>query len=203
MSADNEILIFGCGGHARSIIDLIESTNKFKIIGLVGKKNDLGKEILGYPVLAWEDDLEKIKIKSKNAVIAVGQIKSMQTRQKIFKFLKSNNFYLPRIISKYSYLSEYGKIGDGTTIGHYAVVNAGAEVGECCIINSKSCIEHDVKIGKFCHISTGALINGNVKIGNNCFIGSGTIIREGLTIPNDTIIGAGKCVMGWPIIKNN
>ena len=92
MSVENEILIFGCGGHAKSIIDLIDSTNKFKIIGLVGKKNELGREILGYPVIALEDDLEKIKIKSKNAVIAVGQIKSTQTRQKIFKFLKSNNF---------------------------------------------------------------------------------------------------------------
>ena len=33
MSADKEIIIFGCGGHAKSIIDLTDSTNKFKIIG--------------------------------------------------------------------------------------------------------------------------------------------------------------------------
>ena len=54
MSVENEILIFGCGGHAKSIIDLIDSTNKYKIIGLVGKKNELGREILGYPVIAWK-----------------------------------------------------------------------------------------------------------------------------------------------------
>ena len=46
MSVENEILIFGCGGHAKSIIDLIDSTNKYKIIGLVGKKNELREKYL-------------------------------------------------------------------------------------------------------------------------------------------------------------
>ena len=33
-----KILIFGAGGHANSCIDVIEAENKFKIIGLIGKK---------------------------------------------------------------------------------------------------------------------------------------------------------------------
>ena len=33
------IILIGAGGHATSCIDVIETTNKFKIIGLIDKKN--------------------------------------------------------------------------------------------------------------------------------------------------------------------
>ena len=43
MNNENKIIIFGCG-HAKAVIDIIESNNEFKIIGLIGKENDLGKK---------------------------------------------------------------------------------------------------------------------------------------------------------------
>ena len=41
---NNSIVIVGCGGHSKSIIDLINITGQFNIIGLVGK-NDAGKNV--------------------------------------------------------------------------------------------------------------------------------------------------------------
>ena len=35
------IILIGAGGHATSCIDVIETTNKFKIIGLIDKKKKL------------------------------------------------------------------------------------------------------------------------------------------------------------------
>ena len=35
-----KICILGSGGHSTSCIDLIESTNKFEIIGIISQKND-------------------------------------------------------------------------------------------------------------------------------------------------------------------
>ena len=34
----NKIIVYGDGGHSTSCIDLIESTNKFKIVGVVSNK---------------------------------------------------------------------------------------------------------------------------------------------------------------------
>ena len=45
--------------------------------------------------------------------------------------------------------SKDASVGEGTTIGHQAIVNAGANVGKCCIVNTKSLIEHDSFIGNF------------------------------------------------------
>jgi len=199
---NNSIVIIGSGGHSKSIIDLININGDYKIIGLVGKKNDVGKNVLGFPVIGTDKDLIDIRKTVPNAVVALGQIKTPQLRKNIFKLLKLYDFELPKIISKLAYVSHDASVGDGTTIGHQSIVNAGANVGKYCIVNTKSLIEHDSSIGDFCHLSTGVLINGNVQIDDNCFIGSGSIIREGIRLPKNTIISAGKCIMGWPINNN-
>ena len=54
-----KILLFGAGGHANSCIDVILKTNKFKIVGLIGKKNELGKKICG---LSWISKNEELGI---------------------------------------------------------------------------------------------------------------------------------------------
>lgn len=198
---NSSVIVIGCGGHSRSIIDLIQTNGEFKIKGLIGKKNELNKEVLGYKVIGTEDDLEKIRNRVSNAVLGIGQIKTTDLRENLIKLLKKFDYKTPKIISKYSYISDNSSIGEGTCVGHHALVNAGAKVGKFCILNSKCLVEHDSLIGDFCHLSTGVLINGNVNIGDKSFIGSGAIIREGIKLPKETIIGAGKRIMALPISK--
>ncbi len=198
----DKIIIIGCGGHARSIIDLIESSKEWEIKGLVGQPNEINNSLLGYKIFDTENNLEKISKKFSNAVIGVGQIGLPSKRIEIVNKLKNNNFQLPIIKSKFSVLSKHSFVEEGTTIGHGAIVNANVKIGKYCIINSASLIEHDSRVGDFCHISTGVIINGNVEIGSGSFIGSGTIIREGIKLPPNTIISAGKRIMGLPIKAN-
>ena len=67
---NNKIIIIGTGGHAKSVIDVIESTNDWEIIGLIGLKNDLNKSLLGYKVLGTDHDLESIRKVCINSFIA-------------------------------------------------------------------------------------------------------------------------------------
>ena len=195
----SSIIVIGSGGHAKSIIDLLRTNQNYKLVGLIGKPIDINKEILGCKVIGSDQDLERIRSNVSNAVVAIGQIKNVKLRKNIFKILKKYDYHTPKIISKYSYISDFSSIGDGTCVGHHVVVNSGVKVGRNCILNSKCLIEHDSVIGDFSHISTGVLVNGDVSIGEESFIGSGTIIREGIVIPSNTIISAGKRIMAWPM----
>ena len=76
-----------------------------KLLGLIGKPENINKEILGYKIIGSDKDLEKIRSKVSNAVVAIGQIKDVKLRQNIFKILKKYNYHTPKIISKYSYIS--------------------------------------------------------------------------------------------------
>ena len=187
----NEIILIGAGGHARSCIDVIEQSGQFKIAGLVEKDKLHNKENLGYPIIGMDDDLHNLRQKYSHSLITVGQIKSPETRMRLYQLLKGMDYTLPVIISPRAYVSNRAKIGEGSIVMHDAIINASASIGKNCIINSKALIEHDVVIGDNCHISTGAIVNGEVAVGNESFIGSGVLTKQCISIGNNCIIGAG------------
>ncbi len=195
----NKLLLIGCGGHAKSIIDVVENTKDWKIAGLIGLKKEIGKEIKGYKVIGTDENINSFRNSFDFAFIGIGSIKDQTKRENIFQNLLENEYEIPIFISKNAYVSVNALIGEGTFISHGAIINTFAKVGSNCIINSKVLLEHDVEIGDNCHISTGVIINGGCKIGNNTFIGSGSILRENIEIPSNTIISAGKRIMGWPL----
>lgn len=187
-----KIVLIGGGGHCHSVIDVIEQTNWYEIIGIVDVKENIGKKVLDYEIIACDDDLETIFQSCKNAVITVGQIKSSALRVKLYNKLKEIGFNLPVIISPLAYVSKYAILEEGTVVMHHALINANAKVGKNCIINTKALIEHDVTVGDNCHISTAAILNGGVVVKENSFVGSNSVSKEYITI--DGFIKAGSVV---------
>lgn len=193
------LLLIGCGGHALSLIDIVESSDRWHVMGLVGMPEHVGETVLGYSVLGSDQDLSSLRQQCNHALVAVGQIGLSSQRQRLTAELARLEFVMPVLISGHAHVSRHAQVCAGTSVGHGAIVNAGAYVGHHCIVNSKALIEHEAVIGDYCHISTGALVNGRVKLGSCSFIGSGAQLREGLSLPTGTVISAGKRVMGWPI----
>ena len=173
-----EILLVGGGGHCKSVIDVIEQEGNYKIAGIIDKKELMGQYVLGYKVIACDDDLKELFQKYKYALVTVGQIKSNSLRVKLFNILKEIGYQLPIIISPLAYVSKHAKIEEGTVVHHHALVNVNANIGQNCIINSKALVEHDVKIESHCHISTATVLNGGVVVKRNSFIGSNTTTKE-------------------------
>ena len=58
-----EIVIIGAGGHAKSCIEVIESTGEYSIAQVVGQESDLGLHILGHEVRHTDADLVNLKEK--------------------------------------------------------------------------------------------------------------------------------------------
>ena len=195
MSKQLPLLLFGCGGHARACIDVIESEGRFRIAGLVGHVHEVGKSILGYQVLDSDEDLDRLGRFAEHALVAVGQIKSPKVRMGLFNRLIGGGWNLPAIVSPFARLSSHATIGDGTVVMHGAIVNAGAYVGRNCIVNSKALIEHDCNVGDHCHIATGAILNGAVELGAGSFIGSGVVVRQLTEFPKNTFVEMGEIVL--------
>ena len=177
-----KIVLIGGGGHCHSVIDVIEQTNKYEIIGIVDTKENVGKKVLDYEIIACDDDLETIFKTCKNAIISIGHIKSNALRKKLFENLKNIGFNIPTIVSPLAYVSKYALVDEGTVVMHHALINANAKVGKNCIINSKSLIEHDCIIEDNCHISTASVINGGVIVKENTFVGSNSVSKEYIEI---------------------
>ena len=174
----NEIILIGGGGHCKSCIDVIEQEDKYRIAGIVDVQEKLNQKVLGYKIIATDNDLQNLSKQFNFFFITVGQIKSPSIRIKLFMLLKNINVRIPKIISPYAYISNNAQVGEGTICMHHSMINASAKIGANCIINSKALVEHDAIIHDHCHIATGAILNGEVCIGKGSFIGSNSVCVE-------------------------
>jgi sugar O-acyltransferase (sialic acid O-acetyltransferase NeuD family) len=176
------IIIIGAGGHASSLLDLIESTKKYKILGFLCNKKKIGINFNGYKILGKDNYLKKIKKNKPLVALGFSSYKNLDSYKKKFLEIKSQGFLIPSIISRHSYVSKKVKIGEGVNIFHGVIVNNNCIIDNGVTINSKTLIEHDCHLSSFVHISTGCIINGSVRIGEKSFIGSGTVIKENIKI---------------------
>lgn len=193
--SEPSILLVGAGGHARACIDVIEQEGLFVVAGLVGMPSEVGRRILGYPVLGSDGDLRALLSEHACALVTIGQIKTPEIRMRLFDVLEKSGSRLPTVVSPRAYISRHAAVGAGSIVMHGAVINAGAVVGRNCIINSQSLVEHDVVIADHCHIATAAAVNGGVHVGEGTFIGSGSSVRQAITIGERCVIGMGQRVL--------
>lgn len=176
------LLLIGGGGHCHSVIDVIEQEGRYQIVGIVDNAENLGKQVLGYPAIATDEQLPELYGKCQHAIVTVGQIKTNALRVRLYQQLKKIGYQLPVIVSPLAYVSKHAQVGEGTVVMHHALVNANAIVGRNCIINSKSLIEHDAHIHDHCHIATASVINGGVVVEANTFVGSNATSVQGCTL---------------------
>lgn len=191
-----DLYLIGGGGHCRSCIDAIELEGKFRIKGIFDMQENVGKSVLGYPIVASDAEIEKFVSENSYFLITIGQIKTSEARVKFYNQLKKLNAKLATVISPRAYVSKYARIGEGTVVLHDVLVNSNVEVGENCILNTKCLLEHDVKVGSHCHISTASVVNGGCNVEANCFVGSNAVLRQGSTVPEGTLIQAGSFYRG-------
>ena len=189
-----EIILVGGGGHCRSCIDVIETCQKYRILGIVDLKENLHKEILGYEIIGTDDDIPDLIRTCRNFLITIGQIHSPKKRMQLFEILKASGAFLPAIVSPLAYLSTHAEVAEGTIVMHHALINSGVKIGKNCIINSKALLEHDTLVGDHCHISTGAILNGGAAVGRATLIGSGVIVKQGVGVGDNSIVGMGAPV---------
>ena len=189
-----KIVLVGGGGHCKACIDVIEAAGVYRIIGILDTKEKVGQVLCGHSIIGTDDMIPELMQKGYAFLITVGQMRSSETRAKIYEKLRQIKAECPVIISPLARVSTHAKVGDGTIVMHFALVNADAVVGENCIINNRALVEHDAIVGDNCHISTGAILNGGVVVGARTFVGSGAVTKEYANIPSDSFVKANSIV---------
>ena len=195
----NNIVLIGGGGHSLVCYDVICQNQNLNLVGFVDIRSDVVLKKIGCKYLGNDDNLGELIKKRFLFFVSVGQIKSPNKRIEIYNKVKKMGGNFIVLISKFSYVSPYASIDEGSIVMNGSVINSKTKIGKNCIINTNTVIEHEVMIESNVHIAPNATILGNVKIKEGTFVGAGAVIREGMTIEKNSIIPAGKILMN----KNN
>ena len=191
-----KILLIGCGGHARSVVDSIEAAGQYAIAGFIGTHQERDFTYRGYRVLGTDADLPAIYASGVcHAALCVGYLGEGRVRDRLADSIKAVGFTLPAIVDPSAMVAADAVIGEGAFIGKGAVVNAAAMIGRLAIVNTAAVVEHDCRVGDLSHVAVRAILCGGVTVGEHTLVGAGATVLQGLTVGDNVRVGAGATVL--------
>lgn len=183
------VIIFGGGGHAKVICDVIERNGEDRIVGIVS--ND-GKSFWEIPWLGNDDEIDELKqiYPTCRAFVAIGD---NWLRHQLVEKLVAAGWILCNVISKDATISCRAVIPDGQNIVIMpgAVINCDAVIGRGSIVNTNASVDHETVIGEFSHIAPGCALSGKAGVGDLTMVGIGARVKDYVKVGSRVTIGGG------------
>lgn len=155
------VVIFGTGGHAKVVYDILLKQKKYEVAGFV--TNDEEKQnFLGHTCFK-QSEMSHLPVNS--GVVAIGD---NFTRHQLLNTIKNANpnFEFITAIHPSAQIGHGVKIGAGTVVMANVCVNSDSLVGEHIILNTACSVDHDCRLAEFSSLAPGVVLGGNVHIGD-------------------------------------
>ncbi len=184
------LIIYGGGGHAKALIDLIRAEGRYRIAGLLDDGVPAGGLVLDVPVLGDGSLLGELRQKGIGlAVNAVGGIGNITPRLQVYEKLKVAGFRCPNVIHPRAFVEASAKLGEGGQYFYNSYTGSDVKIGFGCIISTNAILSHDCLLEDYVNISPGAILAGGVKVGARSLIGMGVTINLNVSIGSGCRIG--------------
>lgn len=179
------MVLYGAGGHAKVIYDLILSNNL--LLEYLVDDNPPSDFFHHLEIFKPQEHL----LKNKKIIVAIGD---GRIRELVVNKIKDLCEF-ETLIHHSAFVSRFSEVGKGTVVMPQVCVNAEVKIGNHCIINTSSVIEHECVIEDYVHISPSVTLAGNITIKKGAQIGIGARVIQGITIGENAIIGAGAVII--------
>ena len=190
------ILIYGGGGHAKSVMEMALAMGGYHIAGIVDDGIPAGTRVLGFLVLGTRDILPALAGQGlRLAANGVGGILDIRIRVEIFELLESYGYSFPVLRHPSATVEPSAVIGDGAQVFANAYVGSSAVLHPRCMVNTSAVVSHDCEIGVYSHIAPGALLAGLVQVGERTLVGMGVTTAIGIRIGSGVRIGNGAIIL--------
>ena len=193
-----DLIIYGGGGHAKSLIDLIRAEGKYNIRGILDDGVPAGTLVMDVEVLGDGSLLPDLRRQGIGlAVNAVGGIGSITPRLKVYEKIRQAGFHFPTVIHPRAFIEPGAVIGEGCQIFFNAYIGSEVKVGFGCIINTGAIVSHDCVLGDYVNISPGAILAGAVSVRERSLVGMGVTVNLNVTV------GAGSRLGNSAVVKED
>jgi acetyltransferase EpsM len=184
------LVIYGGGGHGKSLIDLVLALGTYDLVGVIDDGLMIGSDVAGLAVLGGSEKLAELAENGvRQAVNAVGGVGDISSRIRVFETLTSGGFVCPTVAHPRAYVEPSARLAGGVQVFPHSYVGSEASVGFGAIINTGAVVSHDCTVGDYANISPGALLAGGVSIGESALVGMGVTINLNVTVGPEARIG--------------
>lgn len=192
-SSVETIIVFGRGGHAKSVLGVLASDPNWIVAGVLDDTPHAAEAThLGYSVLGGREAIPSLLARGvRKVIVAIG---NNTARLAVSSDLEQRGLELVNVIHPSAILSKGCSIGAGSFVHALVIVGPDCVVGRNVIIQPYVSLGHESKVGDGSQLSPGCHIGGNVDIGERCFFGPGAVIYPGVRIGRGATIGANTVV---------
>lgn len=188
-----ELVIWGAGGHALVVADIVRCAGKFHIAGFLDDVNPTPRDFAGAMVIGRVSELPAFA--PNRARTLLPGIGDNAARLRMIDTAARTGFELATAAHPSSVIAADVMLGAGTVAAAGVIVNPGAIIGRVVILNTACSIDHHCEIADGAHIAPGARLAGSVRVGRGAWIGIGAVIRENISIGENAVVGAGAVVV--------
>jgi sugar O-acyltransferase (sialic acid O-acetyltransferase NeuD family) len=184
------VLLFGAGGLAADIADIVERAWNVSIAGFViDRPVDEGTEQGGPEIIQWDDI--SARADSYICVAAIGR----PTRRPFIEKAEAAGFHFTTLVDPSAQIFPSAIIETGCVIGAGTIVAARAHIGRHVFLNRGVGIGHHTNVSAFCSVQAGASIGGFCHIEEETEIGIGATVIDRITAGARSFVGAGSVVV--------
>ncbi len=184
------IVLYGAGGHAKSVIAVVERQSKWEVVGLLDD-NPATDSVLGYPVLGDRGHAPSLLESGIPRVhISVGD---NAARSRLAAEMVALRFSLVSVVDPTAFRFRETSVGRGALVHAYTALDP-CQFGELAIIGTHATVGHDTAIGDSVHLAPFVFLAGNVRVGDRTLVGAGAMVLPGVTVGSDVVVGANSVV---------
>lgn len=184
-----KLLIFGAGGHGRSVAEavLINSLLNIEVLGFVDDSYPDCKRVWNLPVFGDTKDLSRYHgVGADNVIVAIG---NNTVRAELQSRLVDSGFELETVIHPQAIVSPRAIIDVGCTIMAGAIVGTESRLGAGVIVNGGAVVDHHCHVGDFGHLGVGTAMAGGARLGVGAWLHAGNSL------------GYGEEIGDWVVVK--
>jgi sugar O-acyltransferase (sialic acid O-acetyltransferase NeuD family) len=195
--SDKHILIYGAGGHAKAVMEMVQALGAFQIAGIVDDNVQPGAQVLGIPVLGTRKVIPQLIQRGlRQAANGVGGIIDINIRVTLFELMEESGLAFPALVHPRASVEPSAAVAEGVQVFANAYVGSTVHLHPRCMVNTNAVVSHDCVIGPYTHIAPGALLAGQVQVGGRSLVGMGVTTAIGIKIGNGVRIGNGAVIYG-------
>ena len=187
----DSIVLYGAGGHAKSVIGVLEAEAVWELAGLLDDDAP-SKAVLGYRVIGGRDSLRDVLESGINkAHVAIGE---NSARWRLANALIELGFKIVQIIHPSAEIMKNAEIGPGAFVHAYVVIGADCRIGDQALISAQTVIGHDSVVGNAVHFAPGVRLGGKVRVGDFTSFGMGTVVLPSIAVGRNVVVGANSVI---------
>lgn len=186
------VILFGAGGHAVSVLDALLATQVIPAFILDDDPMKKGREILNIRVRGALKDLTDAELAPYSVVVAIAV---NPVRRRVVEVLSKRGAKFAGVQHPSALVSPHALIDPTAQILAGAIVNAGATVSAHAVLNTGCIVEHDTRVEAFTHVGPGAVLAGAAVIEEGAFVATGAKVCPFVRVGRSSTLGAGAVAL--------